>query len=128
MCIDPKMDVQLVRALKEGVPALPGDLERLRAYMALIGRLLEEKANELEPTWEGACAAAAEIETLQVLETNVAERAINTTADTLGAVRNKFAIWKALSVGVDEDEDTPRNRLILSIENDLQRLAADRPL
>lgn len=122
MCIDPKLDVQLVRAIREGTRALPGDLDRLRGYMSLIGGLLEEKANELEPSWEAACATAREIETLQVLAATVAERAIGTAADTLAAVRTKLAIWKALAESVEEDEDAPRNRLILSIEDDLQRL------
>lgn len=123
MCLDPKVDVQLMRALKEGAGALPGDLDRLLGYMSLIGGLLEEKANDLEPSWDAACAAAAEIETLQVLESTVAERAILTAADTLRAVRSKLAIWKALTLGADEEADAPRNRLILSIEDDLQRLA-----
>lgn len=123
MCIDPNLDIQLVRALREGAAALPGDLDRLRSYMSLIGTLLEEKAGELEPSWEAACAAAAEIETLQTLELTVAERAIATGADTLLAVRTKLAIWKALSAGADEDMAAPRNRLILSIESDLHRLA-----
>jgi len=121
--IDPTLDVQLVRAIREGTAALPGDLDRLCAYMSLIAGLLEEKANELEPSWEAACVAATEIETLQVLESTVAERAVGTSADTLRAVRSKLAIWKALSEGADEDLDTPRNRLILSIEDDLRRLA-----
>lgn len=123
MCINPKLDMQLILALRQGAEALPDDLDRLCTYMSLIGHLLEEKASELEPTWEAACAAAAEIETLQVLETTVAERATCTSAYTLRAVRSKFAIWKALSLGADEDFDTPGNRLILSIEDDLHRLA-----
>lgn len=123
MCIDPKLDVQLVRALKEGAGVLPADLERLRGYMSMIGGLLEEKANELEPSWNAACAAAAEIQTLQDLEASVAERAIETAADTLRAVRTKLAIWKVLSLGSEEDPSAPRNRLILSIEDDLHRLA-----
>jgi hypothetical protein len=115
--------MQLILALRQGAAALPDDLDRLCTYMSLIGRLLEEKANELEPTWEAACAAAAEIETLQLLETTVAERAAGTGADTLRAVRNKFAIWKALALGADDDFDTPGNRLILSIDDDLHRMA-----
>ncbi|HVL20788.1 MAG TPA: hypothetical protein VM422_07415 [Amaricoccus sp.] len=115
--------MQLIRAIREGAAALPGDLDRLCAYMSLIGRLLEEKANELEPSWEAACAMAKEIETLQLLESAVAERAVGTAADTLAAVRSKLAIWKALSEGSEEEPRTPRNRLILSIEDDLQRLA-----
>ena len=38
--IDPTLDVQLVRAIREGTAALPGDLDRLCAYMSLIAGLL----------------------------------------------------------------------------------------
>lgn len=123
MYIDCNLDVQLVRALREGAAALPGDLERLRSYMLLINALLEEKANDLEPNWEACCEAAAEVETLQALERDVAERAIATKADTLSGVRAKIAIWKVLSIEADEDMDEPRNRLILSVEDDLGRLS-----
>lgn len=123
MYIDCNLDMQLVRALKEGAAALPRDLERLRSYMLLINALLKEKAGDLEPSWEACCEAASEIETLQALERNVAERAIVTKADTLSGVRAKIAIWKVLSVEVDEDMDGPRSQLILSVEDDLRRLA-----
>ncbi|MFT3973865.1 MAG: hypothetical protein QM699_10570 [Amaricoccus sp.] len=108
--------------------ALPADLDRLRGYLSLIEGLLEEKANELEPSWDAACTAAAEIETLQKLESTVVERAIGTSADTLLAVRNKLAIWKALSHGSEDDHDAIRYRLILSVEDDLNRLAAQAAL
>lgn len=123
MHLGPKMDVQLVRALRQGPAALPDDLDRLRSYMKLFGGLLEEKARELEPSWEAACAAAAEIETLQVLETTVAERAIGMSARSMGEIRNKLAIWKSLAESSEEDLTSPRNRLILSIEEDLARLS-----
>lgn len=128
MCIDAKLDVQLVRAIRGGAAALPRDLDRLHAYMGLIGCLLEEKANEIEPSWEAACTAAKEIETLLLLESTVAERAVGTGAHTLRAVRSKLAIWNALSDGAEEDLDAPRNRLILSIGDDLQRLALEAAL
>ena len=91
--------------------------------MRMIDTLLAEKAAELEPSWEQACAAAAEIETLQNLEVAVAERAIAIRAGSLDTVRGKLAIWRALGPGSDDDHMcTPRNRLILSVEADLERL------
>ena len=77
----------------------------------MIGSLLEEKAAELEPSWEQACAAAAEIATLQDLEASVAERAIAVRAESLEEVRAKLAIWRALAAGgEDGDLRTPPSR------------------
>jgi hypothetical protein len=124
MAVATKLDNRLVRALHEGAEALPGDLAELRCYLRLIEALLTEKAAELEPSWQQACAAAAEINTLQTLEITVAERAIAVRARTLAEVRAKLAIWRALAPGAqDGDMRTPRNRLILSIEADLERLS-----
>ena len=118
-----KIDCLLVRALREGSEALPGDIRALTGCLAMIATLLEEKAAELEPSWEQVCAVAAEIETLQSLEVAVAERAIAIRADTLETVRGKLAIWRALAPGAeDENMTSPRNRLILSVEADIERL------
>ena len=81
------LDINLLRAMREGTSALPPDLGKLRGYLRLIGSLLEEKAAELEPSWEQACAAAAEIATLQDLEASVAERAIGVRAESIEQVR-----------------------------------------
>ena len=118
-----KIDYVLVRALRDGSQALPGDIRALRGYLTMIGTLLEEKATELEPSWEEACAAAAEIETLQTLELAVAERAIALPADSIDAVRGKLAIWQALGPEADECPDSPRSRLIHSVQADLERLS-----
>lgn len=119
-----KLDNRLVRALREGAAVLPEDLTLLNGYLTMIDRLLAEKAVELEPSWSKACASAAEIDTLQALEATVAERAIAVAAADLGAVRAKLAIWRALADGApDDDPSTPRNRLILSVEADLERLS-----
>jgi hypothetical protein len=117
------LDNRLVRALREGKQVLPADLGQLRAYLRLIAGLLAEKAEEVEADWELACVAAAELDTLQTLEVAVAERAITVRSDTLDEVRSKLEIWRALAAG-DEDCDLrdPRNRLILSVEADLERL------
>jgi hypothetical protein len=120
----PKLDTQLVRALREGSTALPNDLGRLRSYLGIIEALLAEKASELEPSWDQACAAAAEIATLQTLEASVAERAIAIRADSLEAVRSKLAIWRTVGPDCDDsDMSSPRNRLILSVDADLERLS-----
>jgi hypothetical protein len=119
---EPKLDYILVRALREGPAALPGDIRTLGECLAMIGALLEEKATELEPSWDESCAALAEIETLQALETAVAERAIALTADSIEAVRGKLAIWQALGPEADECAESPRTRLIRSVQADLERM------
>ncbi len=89
----------------------------------MIETLLEEKATELEPSWEQACAMAAEIETLQALELAVAERAISIPADSIDAIRNKLAIFQDLGADADDLPQSPRNRLIQSVQSDLERLS-----
>jgi hypothetical protein len=122
-----KLDYRLFRAIRRGPGELPGDLDTLRGYLRTIAVLLHEKATEVEPTWEEACAATAEIAALQSLEATVAERAIGVRARSLDEVRAKLAIWRALGPGAQDDEPSaPRNRLILSVEADLARLAAPR--
>ena len=124
MRVNTTLDNRLVRALREGADVLPEDLTLLNRYLKIIDRLLAEKAADLEPSWEQACDVAAEIETLQALEAVVAERSIAVRAEDLGDVRAKLAIWRALADGApDSDLSTPRNRLILSIEADLERLS-----
>lgn len=119
-----KFDTHLVRAIREGTSALPGDLARLRGYLGMIGALLEEKARELEPNWEQACAIEAEIATLQALEASVAERAIGVRAGSVDEVRAKLAIWRALVAGGELCElRSASSRLILSVEADLERLS-----
>ena len=76
MTAESKLDYRLVHAIRGGAEALPNDITCLRGYLRMIEALLAEKAAELEPSWEQACAVAAEIETLQSLEVAVAERAI----------------------------------------------------
>lgn len=120
---EPKLDDRLVRALREGSQALPGDIRALSGYLRMIGTLLEEKATELEPSWDQACALAAEIETLQALELAVAERAIAVPGESIEAIRGKLAIWQALGPDADDSPQSPRNRLILSVDADLERLS-----
>lgn len=118
------LDNRLILAIRQGAGALPADLERLHGYVRMIDTLLAEKSRELETTLEAVDLAAAEIETLHRLGMAVAERAIGIRAESLAAVREKLAIWRALAPGVeDADLASPRNRLILSVEADLERLA-----
>ena len=120
-----KFDTNLVRAIREGTSALPDDLSRLRGYLGMIGALLEEKARELEPSWEQSCATEAEIATLQALEASVAERAIGVRAGSVDEVRAKLAIWRALVAGGEPgDLRSAPSRLILSVEADLERLGS----
>ncbi len=59
----------------------------------------------------------------RALEIAVAERAIGIRGETLEMVRGKLAIWRALGPGSDdEDMGSPRNRLILSVEADIDAL------
>jgi hypothetical protein len=119
-----KLDYRLVRALREGIEVLPGDIAQLRRYLRMIEALLQEKASEVEPAWDLTCAAAAEIETLLTLEQTVAERAIAVQATSIEGVRGKLAIWRALEADSEDcDMSSARNRLILSIDEDLARIA-----
>jgi hypothetical protein len=117
-----KLDDRLVRAMRQGASVLPEDLTLLRAYLRMIDGLLAEKAAEVEPSWAQACAAAAEVETLQTLEAAVTEKAIAVRSRDLDDVRAKLDIWRALAAGAESDLSSPRDRLILSIEADLSRI------
>ena len=45
------------------------------------------------------------------------------SADSLETVRGKLALWRALAPGTeDESMASPRNRLVLSVETDIERL------
>ena len=118
-----KFDNGLMAALRSGVGELPNDLGALADCLETIAVLLAEKANELEPSWGEALAAAAEVETLLELEAAVAERVIGVRAASLAEVRRKIAIWQTLADGCDEACADPfRDRLIDSIDADLARL------
>lgn len=127
MIADGPLDFRLIRSLCEGESVLPDDVESLRGYLNMIEALLAEKATTFEQSWDEACSAAAEIETLHRLETTVAERAISVRAPTLSAVRGKLAIWRTLAQDADEPGFmSPADRLVLSIESDLERLLVSR--
>lgn len=118
-----RVDDRLMRALREGPEVLPDDLNRLYAYLMLIGGLLAEKATEHEPDWRLAEAAGAEIETLQDLEAAVAGRAVGVRADCLGSVLTKLAIWQALEPSAEEAGDySLRDQLIWSVRSDIEKL------
>lgn len=116
-------DTRLAKAFKEGEAALSGNLTELRGYLITIDEMLEEKARDLEETWDAACEASEELIALQALEVTVLERVISVGADTLADILTKFAIWHSLFAECEEAHSlSPFNRLLLSIERDIQRL------
>jgi hypothetical protein len=119
----PRLDNQLMRALREGSGALPLDLNRLHDYLQLIGGLLSEKAQEREPDWAAELAAGAEIETLQGLEHAVVEKAMDVPARTLGGVLTKLSIWASLEAGEEAGTPSHRDKLVDSVRRDIQRIA-----
>jgi hypothetical protein len=125
MTLDDALDHALVRALHGGPAALPECPRRLAGYLETIEHLLTEKARENAPTWDEACVAASEVETLLALERAVAERVIGLRGDTIGTVIGKLMVWRALRpAGADDTAMLSlRDRLVLSLEADLIRLA-----
>lgn len=116
-------DTRLARAIREGTTALSDDLGELRGYLRTIDEMLEEKARDLEASWAVARETATEIETLQALEQTVVEQVITVAAGSLGEVRTKLAIWRAVASGSEDDNlRSPLSRLVLSIERDIERL------
>lgn len=125
MNLDETLDNALVRAMRGGHGALPECPRRLAGYLRTIERLLAEKAREHETNWDEACVAAKEVETLQALATAVAERVIAMRGDDLPAVLAKLALWRDLAPAGEDDAcaRAQRDRLVLSVEADLVRLA-----
>lgn len=124
MTLDDCLDRALVHALRAGPAALPECPVRLAGYLATIEHLLTEKARENAPDWDGDCAAAREIETLQALELAVAERVIAMRAESLATILGKLAVWRALCPAGCDDASmiSLRDRLVQSVETDLVRL------
>jgi hypothetical protein len=118
-----KLDDRLMAALRGGAAALPDDLERLVGYLRLVHHLLREKASEHEPDAAMAEIAATEIETLLGLESVVVERVVSVRARDLDAALAKLAVWRALAGGASDEDEGLRDRLVLSLEADLARLA-----
>jgi hypothetical protein len=122
------LDNRLARALCEGAEVLPDDLAQLAQYLRLIDGLLAEKAMEHEAALAQVDESAAEIECLQVLEATVAERAISNRAGGLEEILAKLEIWRALAAGAEPsgehgDRGSQRDRLVLSVEADIVKLA-----
>lgn len=121
-------DMRLPRAIEQGVDALPADLRVLKDYLGFIQALLGEKACEYEQTWDQAVCAGVEVLDLHLLEEAVAERAATVPARCLGSVLEKLAIWRAMTASDGDrgdigEEPTARDRLVLSIEADIEALA-----
>lgn len=121
--LDIMVDDGLMRVMRHGKREMPNDLARLRTYLEMVSRLLSEKAREVEPDWALAEAAIAEIETLQMLETQVAEKVASLHAETLIDIQNKLVIWELLnSLGDDGEEESGLTQLVGSIKRDLDNI------
>jgi hypothetical protein len=123
-----EFDTRLAQALQEGPEVLPADSEMLTGYLDMIAGLLADHAMEREESWDIALEAEASIADLIALEEIVAERAISIRAETLAAVLEKLRIWRRLesseeSCDTEDGRAGPRDRLVLSIEADLVRMA-----
>lgn len=123
-----EFDTRLARALQEGPEVLPGDAEALTGYLDMIAGLLADHASERQGSWSMAVEAASEVADLLALEEVVAERAISLRAENVESVLQKLRIWRRLDSddGECDDEDgraTVRDRLVLSVEADLTRMA-----
>ncbi|MDP5122359.1 MAG: hypothetical protein NWP84_00560 [Cyanobium sp. MAG_04] len=123
-----EFDTRLARALQEGPEVLPADAEALTGYLDMIAGLLADHATERHESWSSAVESEKEIADLLALEEVVAERAVSLRAETVEAVLQKLRVWRRLDSGdgACDDEDgraTVRDRLVLSVEADLTRMA-----
>ena len=123
-----EFDTRLARALQEGPEVLPADAEVLTGYLDMIAGLLADHATERHESWSSAVESEKEIADLLALEEVVAERAVSLRAETVEAVLQKLRVWRRLDSGdgACDDEDgraTVRDRLVLSVEADLTRMA-----
>lgn len=123
-----EFDTRLARALQEGPEVLPADADVLTGYLDLIAGLLADHAMEHDVSWSMAVEASSSVADLLALEEIVAERAVSLRAETLEAILGKLRIWRRLDSSeesCDEEDGRAgvRDRLVLSVEADLTRLA-----
>ena len=127
-----EFDTRLARALQEGPGVLPADATVLTGYLDMIAELLADHAAVWQESLAEAEESGSEIADLFALQDVVAERAISLRAESVGEVLEKLRIWRRLHSDEEcrAEEDgraTPRDRLVLSVEADLARIArADR--
>lgn len=111
-------------------PDLPtSSLDEMLSSLRIVAELLAEKSEELEPTWEMAREAEAEIDTLHQIERTLVVGAAGTPAVCLNEVLIKLDIWRTLGPSCDDrDEETARDRLVHSVRDDLERILHADPL
>ena len=123
-----EFDTRLARALQEGPEVLPPDAQVLNGYLDMIAGLLADHATERQENWSSAVETASSIADLLALEETVGERAISLRAETVESVLQKLRIWRRFNSGDGSCDDvdgraTVRDRLVLSVEADLTRIA-----
>ena len=126
--VESTIDDGFLLVLRHGKDKLPDDLDRLLSFLGTISVLMEEKALELQPDFDLEHASGVELETLHDLQRVVAGKALGVPASSLRDVLCKLAIWTALdgSTG-EESEHCIRDRLIMSVRRDLERLGESLP-
>jgi hypothetical protein len=107
------------RARAQG--SLPENPGLLAAYHRAANDLLEMLAERVEPDWEKAEAALADIDRLLALQEAIVERVAKRPAGTLQDVLAKLTLWSAAREGCEED-GMPEDALVLAALRDLERL------
>lgn len=128
VCEGLEFDTRLARALHEGPEVLPADSGLLTGYLDMIAALLADHATERHESWAMALEAEAEIADLLALEEVVAERAVSLRAETIDGILGKLRLWRRLesdeeSAAAEDGRASVRDRLVLSVEADLSRIA-----
>jgi hypothetical protein len=113
------------RATRPDAP-LPDDPTMLARYHKLAGDLLERMAARVEPDWDLAEAALAEIDRLLVLQARILRHLADRPAASLEDVALKLSLWALARRGVDPRELPPEDALVHSAMDDLAALARAR--
>ena len=110
-----------VAARAQAQGSLPDNPDLLASYYRAANDLLAMLAERVEPDWEKAEAALAEVDRLLELQAAIVARAAKRPARTLRDVLAKLTLWSAAREGCEED-GTPEDALVASALRDLQRL------
>lgn len=103
-------------------PALPDDPKLLARYHGLAGDLLAMLAHRVEPSWDLAEAALAEIERLISLQTAIVGQLAAQPAGSPEEVMLKLRLWSLARGAADPRDVPPEDRLVHSAIADLERL------
>lgn len=109
------------RGLRAG-DAVGDDPATLAHYHAMADDLLKALAQRVEPTWDLAETALAEIDRLTALQAALVARLAARPACSPGDVMLKLSLWAAAHAGVDPRDRLPEDRLVESALRDLERL------